>query len=399
MTGVAATGRVLRGVAEARDRALLRPAHDDRTAAILGIALGVCFVTCFLTGLYSHLLQHPVSWLHVPSRPAGLYRVTQGVHVTTGLAAIPLLLAKLWSVSPRLFRWPPVPSLAVGIERLLLVPLVCGALLQLFTGTANIARWYPWPFFFTTAHYWVAWVTIGALIAHSGAKAFVARDALRRGAARAAAAVTPPSTSTTGDGISRRAFLAVAGGGAAATVAATAGQTFSPLQRLVLFAPRRPDIGPQSVPVNRAAAEAGVVALATDPGYRLTVSGLVARPLTLAVADLEARPQHEAVLPIACVEGWSRSARWSGVRIRDLLDDAGMLGNAQGRVDVVSLEPNGLYARSTLQPAFVRDPDTLLALHLNGDRLDLDHGYPCRLIAPNRPGVLQTKWVRELVVS
>ncbi len=44
------------------------------------------------------------------------------------------------------------------------------------------------------------------------------------------------------------------------------------------------------------------------------------------------------------------------------------------------------------------DPDTLLALRVDGERLHLDHGYPLRLIGPNRPGVLQTKWVTRLVV-
>ncbi|MET0767323.1 MAG: molybdopterin-dependent oxidoreductase [Aeromicrobium sp.] len=41
----------------------------------------------------------------------------------------------------------------------------------------------------------------------------------------------------------------------------------------------------------------------------------------------------------------------------------------------------------------------MLALQLNGETLSLDHGYPCRLIAPNRPGVFQTKWVRRLEVT
>ena len=46
----------------------------------------------------------------------------------------------------------------------------------------------------------------------------------------------------------------------------------------------------------------------------------------------------------------------------------------------------------------IADPDTLLALELNGEALDLDHGYPVRLIAPDRPGVLQTKWIHRVVV-
>jgi DMSO/TMAO reductase YedYZ molybdopterin-dependent catalytic subunit len=44
------------------------------------------------------------------------------------------------------------------------------------------------------------------------------------------------------------------------------------------------------------------------------------------------------------------------------------------------------------------DPDTLLALALNGEPLALDHGFPVRLIGPNRPGVLQTKWVARVEV-
>jgi DMSO/TMAO reductase YedYZ molybdopterin-dependent catalytic subunit len=45
------------------------------------------------------------------------------------------------------------------------------------------------------------------------------------------------------------------------------------------------------------------------------------------------------------------------------------------------------------------DPDTLLAMDLNGEPLHLDHGYPVRLIAPNNPGVMQTKWVGRVIVE
>ena len=62
-----------------------------------------------------------------------------------------------------------------------------------------------------------------------------------------------------------------------------------------------------------------------------------------------------------------------------------------------SLE-SGLYAQSDVDADQAADPDTLLALEVDGDRLALDHGYPLRLIGPNRPGVLQTKWLREIEV-
>ncbi|HEY0694783.1 MAG TPA: molybdopterin-dependent oxidoreductase, partial [Kribbella sp.] len=68
------------------------------------------------------------------------------------------------------------------------------------------------------------------------------------------------------------------------------------------------------------------------------------------------------------------------------------------RVRVVSMEKGGFYATSELPPQFADDPLTLLALRLNGSELDLDHGFPARIIAPNRPGVLQTKWVHHLEV-
>lgn len=75
----------------------------------------------------------------------------------------------------------------------------------------------------------------------------------------------------------------------------------------------------------------------------------------------------------------------------------GVSDDAQVRVE--SLERSGLYRTSRVAPPHWRDPLTLLALGLNGEPLALDHGYPCRLIAPNRPGVMQTKWVHRLVVS
>jgi DMSO/TMAO reductase YedYZ molybdopterin-dependent catalytic subunit len=56
----------------------------------------------------------------------------------------------------------------------------------------------------------------------------------------------------------------------------------------------------------------------------------------------------------------------------------------------------GLYRVSTVAPPHARSPRTLLATGLNGSPLDPDHGYPVRLIAPNRPGVLQTKWVTKV---
>jgi len=382
-----------------RDHALEQPAHDERTAALLGIALGVCFTLCFVTGLVSHTLQHPPQWFEWRSRPAGLYRLTQGVHVISGTAAIPLLLAKLWSVYPRLFL-PLQRHVAAAIERASLVPLVGGSLFMLFTGTANIARWYPWPFFFPRGHYFGAWITIGALVIHVGARASTARAALRRRARIDALAPHASAYEIIGDGtarpVGRRTLLGWAGGASLALVAVTAGQTVPFLRRFVLFAPRRPDIGSQGLPVNRAAAEAGVEARANDPQWRLIIEADGVERMSLDLAALAALPQRDATLPIACVEGWSANARWSGVSVIDVLAAASV--TKFEAVEVVSLEEGGLYNRSILNTAQARDRDTILATKVNGETLNLDHGFPVRLIGPNRPGVMQTKWVSRLVL-
>ncbi len=372
-----------------REGTFTSPRHDERTAAVLGIALGVAFTVCLATGMWSYLVQHPPSWFTPPGRPAGLYRVTQGLHVVTGLASIPLLLAKLWVVLPRFFAWPPVPGAAAAVERLALLPLVGGSLFLVVSGVANINLWYPWSFNFPTAHRWVAWITIGALVVHVGAKASTARAVLSRGGEPG----TPADPSVVAG---RRRFLAGVAGASGLVALLSAGQTVEPLSRLALLAPRRPDIGPQGFPVNRTARAAGVEAAATDPAFRLVVRGRVRRELRLSVDELRSLPQREAVLPIACVEGWSASRRWRGVAVRDLLAAAGAPEGAAVRVR--SLQRRRAFRASDLHPGEVADPDTLLALDVEGEPLALDHGAPVRLIAPNRPGVLQTKWVRELEV-
>jgi DMSO/TMAO reductase YedYZ molybdopterin-dependent catalytic subunit len=366
--------------------------RDERIAALLGVALGVSFTVCFVTGVLSHLIQDPPSWFLWPSRPAGLYRVTQGVHVATGLAAIPLLLAKLWVVYPKLFAWPPFTSVAHLVERLAIIPLVGGAVFELFTGLADTHLWYPWPFNFRTAHYWVAWITIGALIVHFGAKWTITRAALF--SAKSSTEPPPPTARTSA--FDRRTFLATVFATAGAVTIFTVGQTVAPLRKLALLAPRRPDAGPQGFPVNRTAAGAGVVNTARSPDYRLTVDGKVRRRLTLTREELRTLPQNEATLPISCVEGWSTTQRWRGVRVRDLLERVGAASDAGVRVH--SLQPRRSYRTSDLNRWQAHDPDTLLALEVNGQTLDIDHGFPLRLIGPNRPGVQQTKWVTRLDV-
>ena len=374
-----------------------------RTASLLGIALGVTFGICLLTGVYSHLLQQPPPWFTPPTAPTGLYRFTQGLHVICGLASVPLLLAKLFAVSPQLWRRPPVRGALDAMERIGLLPLVGGSLFLLVTGAANIAHWYPWKFFFPVGHWWAAWLVVGAILIHVALKMPTVRESVGR-AAKQRARASRPSTGNGAPaeegGLTRRGLLLTVAGTAGLLTVVTAGQTVPWLRRTTLLAPRRPDIGPQGFPVNRSAEAAGTTELGADPDYRLVVVTTDGeRSLTLD--DLRALPQHTAELPIACVEGWSASARWTGVRVIDVVG-ADVLRTARSRdggVALSSAQQGGLYSGSELTAEAASGDTCLLALQVNGEPLHPDHGAPLRLIAPNRPGVLQTKWVTRLEVT
>lgn len=363
------------------------PIHDPRVVARVGVLLATAIVVAFLTGLLSHLHQNPTALLPLPPVPVWGYRVTQGLHVAAGLAAIPLLLAKLYAAYPALFARPRLRSPLHAVERASVAVLVASAIFQVATGLLNIFQWYPWSFSFVRVHFAVAWVLVGSIVVHVAVKLPVIVDAFRRPVAEPS---EPSEVGTT-----RRGFLA----GVAVTVlgltALTVGQTVPALSGAAILSPRQAGNGPQGLPVNRTARAAGVEVTATDPAWQLCLVG-PARTVLLSRADLEALPQVTVVLPIACVEGWSTTATWEGVRVRDLVALAD--GSVDDDVRFVSLQQRGSYRESVLPASFVQHPDSLLALRLGGEDLDLDHGYPARLIAPDRPGVLQTKWVDRIEV-
>ena len=130
--------------------------------------------------MLSHYQVHPWSWLPEPANPVQAYRVTQGLHVATGVATIPLLLVKLWSVYPSLFRWPPIRSLKHALERLSVFVLVSSALVQLTTGFLNTLDWYPWPWSFPSTHRYLAYVVIGSILLHIAMKLQTSSTASRR---------------------------------------------------------------------------------------------------------------------------------------------------------------------------------------------------------------------------
>jgi hypothetical protein len=372
--------------------------RSPAVAARIGLALSVCFGVAFVTGLVSHWAQDTAPWFFVPTRPSWGYRVTQGLHVISGTAAIPLLLVKLWTVFPKLFA--ELPSfrrprtlLLTGLERGSIAALVASAIFMLASGLLNTAQWYPWNFHFRATHYAIAWVAIGSLIVHIAVKLPIIRAVLGEdieSTSQDRPSSVPQSSGLTRRGLVRTAFLA-----SGVAVLASAGSTVPLLRKVSVFGVRSGN-GPLGIPVNKSAHAAKVTALATSASYALVlVHG--DRELKLSAEQLLALPGHTADLPIACVEGWSASGTWTGVRISDLMAMVGSTGGSN--VKVTSLQPDGPYRVTLLPHAYVDSRDTLLATHLNGERLSIDHGFPCRVIAPNRPGVLQTKWVSRLEVA
>ena len=412
-------------------KGLASPARNTRSAVVLGRLLGLAFLVCFGTGLYSHFLQEPLPWMRFPTAPAQLYQFTQGLHITAGIACFPLILGKLYTVYPQLFQTPPVRGFGHLLERASIALFVGASLVQIVIGLLNTYQWYPFPFNFRQVHWALSFVIIGSLAIHIGVKLpLIAKFWSRRSAATQellgrpegaelldqpdgtdgapGAAAPEPVSGLTGrafrwidgtpqppKGISRRGFFAAIGLSTVAVVVLTAGQSFAIFKPFNLFAPRQKDIGPQGLPINRTAEAAKVTESANDPAWALTVLA-GSTTATFTRAELLALPQTTVDLPIACVEGWSQLATWRGVRMRDLLDAAGAPSDT-GLV-VRSLEKKGGYKTTEMGAEYVSDALTLVALELNGSTLDIQHGYPARVIAPGRPGVLQTKWLESLEV-
>lgn len=401
------------------------PIRGPWLTSILGSALLPLIIICAVTGFLSQAAYNPglgnnsllpdggiginLYFFTWPTSPSWLYALTQGLHVICGLAIIPILGAKLWSVMPKLFEWPPIRSLSHMLERLSLALLVGGSVFVLGTGLLNIQVFYPWPFRFLTAHYYGAFIFLAAFGLHIFLKIPVALRTFReRGVLkplRAGLADTVPEPyepehvaplAPSRPTISRRALLATVGAASLGAAFMAVAQTIGgPLREFGLLTPRSAKLGsgPNSFQINKTAAGVGIDTAQTGSGWSLQLSG-AGGDTALSRAALLAMPQHSYDLPIACVEGWSTTQHWTGVRLRDLASLAGVPGDAE--VLVESLQKGGALRSVTLSSDQVGAEQSLLALRVNGVDLSLDHGFPARVIVPGAPGVHQTKWVSTM---
>lgn len=399
------------------------PLRGPWLTSVFGSVLLVSLPIVIITGLLSYSAYGPqlgqalpadVGFLRLPhfqwpTRPSWLYQLTQGLHVGLGLILIPLVLAKLWSVIPNLFRWPPARSIAQVLERITLIMLVGGILFEIATGVLNIQYDYLFGFDFYSAHYYGAWVFIIGFVGHAVLKVPVMIKSLRSRSLRATlrtsrldtVAESPDDTELVAPHpapatLSRRGALALVGGGTLLVAILTAGQTLGGLSRhaaLLLPRGRSYGSGPNDFQINRTAKAAQIDPAMTGAQWRLTVLG-GPQPIRLDRAALLAMPQHTATLPIACVEGWSSTQSWTGVRLTDLaaLTELSEVDSAT----TTSLEKSGAFTTAKLAANQVHASNALLALQVNGADLSLDHGFPARIIVPALPGVHNTKWVSSL---
>jgi DMSO/TMAO reductase YedYZ molybdopterin-dependent catalytic subunit len=402
------------------------PIRGPWLTSVFGAALLVGIPIMVVTGLVSYVSYEPrlghndttpnaglfhlflFNWI---SSPSWIYRLSQGIHVTLGVMLTPILLAKLWSVIPKLFEWPALRSVAHALERLSLLTLVAGALVEFATGIANINYFYPWKFSFYAIHFYGAWIFLGGFVVHvtlklptmiSALRGRSIRDELHRGLADTlpepadGGGLVPldPAAPT----ISRRGVLGLVGASSLGIFVLTVGGTLGgPFRRIALLSPRQQSYGdgPNDFQVNRTAKSAGITEDGVGDAWQLTLRGT--KVVSFSRAELLAMDQVTAALPIACVEGWSTVQTWTGVPLVHLARLAGVEHPSTAAVE--SLERGGGFNRATLDGEQVGNGHTLLALRVNGADLSMDHGYPARMIIPGAPGVHNTKWVQQITFA
>jgi DMSO/TMAO reductase YedYZ molybdopterin-dependent catalytic subunit len=128
--------------------------------------------------------------------------------------------------------------------------------------------------------------------------------------------------------------------------------------------------------------------------YRLEISGLVDRPLTLTYAEALDRPKYSKVVTLNCVEGWSATILWEGMLLSGFLDEAGVKPEAN---TVIFYSYDG-YSTS-LPLDYIRSRNILLAYKMNNVTIPPERGFPFMVVAEDKWGYKWAKWVTKIEVS
>lgn len=130
--------------------------------------------------------------------------------------------------------------------------------------------------------------------------------------------------------------------------------------------------------------------------WRLVVDGLVARPLSLSMAQIRSLPHRTQITRHDCVEGWSAIGRWTGAPFKLLLDAAGLRSSARYLIFHCAdrYAQDDYYESIDLIDAF--HPQTILAWGLNGQPLPVGNGAPLRLRVERQLGYKHAKYVQRI---
>jgi DMSO/TMAO reductase YedYZ molybdopterin-dependent catalytic subunit len=129
--------------------------------------------------------------------------------------------------------------------------------------------------------------------------------------------------------------------------------------------------------------------------WRLAVDGMVARPMSLSLADLKTFPVRSQITEVACEEGWSYIAEWIGTPLVEVLHAAGVLPQARY---VVYFSIDSEWWES-IDMADALHPQTLLTLGMNDGDLPVPFGGPLRLRVPRQLGYKSVKYITRLTVT
>jgi DMSO/TMAO reductase YedYZ molybdopterin-dependent catalytic subunit len=129
--------------------------------------------------------------------------------------------------------------------------------------------------------------------------------------------------------------------------------------------------------------------------WRLTVDGMVERPLTLTVDQLKSFPSHNQITEVVCEEGWSYIAEWNGVPLSYILNLAGAHPQAK-YVFYFSIEPDWW---ESMDMADALHPQTFITYGMNGDELPVGNGGPLRMRLPRQLGYKSVKFLNRLIVT
>ena len=129
--------------------------------------------------------------------------------------------------------------------------------------------------------------------------------------------------------------------------------------------------------------------------WRLAVDGMVARPASFSLGELRSYPSRSQITHLACEEGWSFIAEWTGVPLSHVLNVVGILPQAR-YVVYFSIQRNWW---DSVDMADALHPQTLVTYGMNGGELPVGHGGPIRLRVPRQLGYKSVKYITRLTVT